>query len=132
MYRFMYIIMMLVPYISQLGNEWRWDCGAASVSMVLEYSTGLEVDPGDFMEVIGRDRYLTATDLVNLMGEYGLVVEWGEGVPRIVLLNGNHWVVYLGDGYYHDPIRGPYREGWLGSGLYISYTINDKLYMIEE
>lgn len=130
--RLLYLLLLLVPFVSQLGNEWQWDCGAASVSMIVEYSTGLSVEPGDYMEQIGRDRYLTSVDLQRLMRRYGIETGRGKGVPRIVLLNGNHWVVYLGDGYYHDPIRGPYQEGWLGEGIYIKNVHNNMMYMLEE
>ena len=135
MYRFLCVLLLLVPFVAQFGvgaDEYRWDCGAASVSMMLEHYTGLALDPDDLMGIIGRDRYLTAIDLQKLMLDYGVETRWGLQEPRIVLLNGNHWVVYLGDGYYHDPLYGPYQEGWLGSGLYVLYTINDKLYMLEE
>jgi hypothetical protein len=135
MYRFLYVLLLLVPFVAQTGagaDGYWWDCGAASVSMMVEYHTGLEVEPDDFMAAIGRDRYLTAIDLVNLMCKYGLEVAWGDGIPRIVLLNGNHWVVYVGDGYYHDPLRGPCREGYLGNGLYVTNADFDNLDLLEK
>jgi len=124
------LLIFLVPFVAQVGvgADAYWnDCGAASVSMLVEYYTGLTLCPDELMAEIGRDRYLTAIDLANLMQEYGLVVQWGEGVPRIVLVGGNHWVVYLGDGVYHDPLRGPYQEGYLGDGLYVEEVVNSEL-----
>jgi hypothetical protein len=100
--------------------------------MMVEHYAELRVPPGEFMEQIGEDKYLSANDLAKLMRGYGLVMEWGLQEPRIVLLNGNHWVVYLGDGLYHDPLYGPYQEGWLGSGLYVEYDYSELLQRLEK
>lgn len=95
--------------------------------MVVNHYTGLELDATDVMDMIGTDRYLTTDDLYQVLESFGLEAEWGDGVPRIVLIGGDHWVVYLGDGYYHDPLKGPYQRGKLGSGCYIKTIKNDNL-----
>ena len=124
-----------MPFVSQLGegaDRYVNDCGAASVSMLIEYYTGAEFKPDGLMDIVGKDRYLRYDDLVNLLNSYGLETDWGFEFPRIVLICGNHWVVYVEDGLYHDPMRGPYREGWLGPGIYVKSVKNDELFRLEK
>jgi len=126
-------ILVIVAFVSQLGDgadRYNWDCGAASSSMMIQYYTGLKVKPDTLMDMIGRDRYTTPKDLEMFMNEYGLEITEGYGIPRIVLLNGDHWVVYLGDNYYHDPLHGPMRYGSLGSGWYVTSVTNDELWKL--
>jgi len=97
------------------------------MAMVIHYHTGMKLSASDVMDVVGKDRYLSSYDLYRTMKSFGLKMAYGDEVPRIVLVHGNHWVVYLGDGYYHDPLNGPFQRGWLGPGYCVETVKNDKL-----
>ena len=127
---------LLVPYVPQTGqgaDKYKWDCGAASASMMIEHYTGLHLDPDELMSQFGPDGYLTAGEVRWLLERYGLETKWGRESPRIILIGGNHWVVYLGDCTYHDPLVGPCQIGCYNTaGIYIDNVKNELIGHLEE
>lgn len=131
---------LIVPFVSQEGegaDKYRYDCGPANASMMIEHYTGIKVAPNTLMDVIGIDRYIHAGELQALMEDYGLetsvqtfrdIDEVIDRAPVIILMY-SHWLLVTGgtenDIIYHDSLIGPNQhfdkdlmEGrWLWSGM---------------
>jgi ABC-type bacteriocin/lantibiotic exporter with double-glycine peptidase domain len=146
----LYIVILLlistlsgVPYVSQDGegaDKYRWDCGPANASMMIENYLGIKVTPDSLMDIIGRDRYTFAGELQALMGNYGLktevltfydihgIIEHAEHDP-VIILEYSHWVLVTGEAEgkirYHDSLEGrdqlmdkkQMQDRWLWSGM---------------
>ena len=131
---------LIVPFVSQEGegaDKYKWDCGPANASMMIEYYTGIKVTPDTLMDIIGIDRYIHAGELQALMQGYGLETgvwtfkDLDEVIARapVIILVYSHWLLVTGsqgnDIIYHDSLVGPNQQldkdlmqsRWLWSGM---------------
>jgi ABC-type bacteriocin/lantibiotic exporter with double-glycine peptidase domain len=116
------LLVILVPYVSQIGegaDKYKWDCGPANVSMMIQYYTELEIPPDSLMDIIGTDRYTLSGELQYLIEKFALKTEVIlfediedviDRAPVIILIY-NHWLLVVGEKgdeiVYHDSLVGP-------------------------
>jgi hypothetical protein len=157
------LLLALVPFVSQEGvgaDKYRFDCGPATVAMVVGHYTGRVLRPDDLMDIIGTDRYTFAGELQYLLGKHGLqaqvksfknideVISLAQFDP-VILLTYNHWILVTGGTWtqvrYHDSLLGPnifedkylIQSRWLYSsmryqGIVVTHVFNKDLMGVEE
>lgn len=111
---------MFIPYVSQVGNNPKNDCGPACSLMLLRaLNKAMTVTPAELSLIYDRpDDGTTTANLVALIKSFGLTPISGIGskYPYIELVQYKllphkynptgdflHWIVRLSDTTYHDP-----------------------------